>query len=160
MESWRLVVSILQQVLPVFDNFASALYVAGYGYRVDSIQHLLTFGWIVTIPSFIFLTVATAGLSHRDLAPLTGLMSRGQLATLSLVATIAFLAFGYWTMFGFLFVPNNIIFAWQEYNLPLLMIGVVFLCVIIFGVWSQFWFRVVVEQSEQLMECNRRTTLL
>ena len=134
---WQPVVDVLRQIIPLFDNFGWALAAAGYSSRVNMIEHLLAFEWIVGVAIFAFLFATVLKLSREEWDRFVSLVPRHLIFFAFLGAVVLFCVALYWAVCGFGLVGGSGLYAWDRNNAALLGIGINFSGVILFGIGTQ-----------------------
>jgi hypothetical protein len=137
LDLWAPVVDVLRPVLPIFNRFDRALTAKGFADRAPVIDHLIAVGWLITIPTFAFLTWTMWRLSHEELVRFVTKVPSHRLAIMFFGFALFFIWGLVWITFGFKLTTENPMFAVHRYNWALPVIGIYFSAVIMFGIGFQ-----------------------
>jgi hypothetical protein len=157
LDLWMPVVDVFRDFLPIFDRVDRALAAKGLANRAPVIDHLVAFGWIVTVPIFAFLTWTVWHLSREELIRYASKVPAYRQAIM-LFGAYLFFQFGLlWIVLGF-GLSENPMFAVHRYDSALPSIGIVFSATLMCGIGLQVSFRGLMVASELEKEQHRRAS--
>jgi hypothetical protein len=122
-------VDLMRKVVPVFDIAEREYAARGFSHRLSVVQHLIAVGWLITVPGSLYLTAAVLRLTRDDWDRIASDTPRWSLRFVAIVGPIFSVGIVYATAIYLGHVSENRMFAWHRYDLVLVGIGLIFLCV-------------------------------
>jgi hypothetical protein len=125
LQLWTPVVGMLGEIFPIFDYLERLLFAGGFGHRVLVIQHLLAFGWLVSVPTLVFLFVTVLRLRRDEWMGIVTVIPRNRFFFTLVLGAIFFFFAAYYVGFGFK-TPLLGPYDWARNDLSLIEIGILF----------------------------------